>query len=257
MDTFVATPSFNKKDLEGSTLVLPTVSIGNVPQLTCDLIIHTLHLDRVGFLDDDSVLPVAGAREETGGIGVSVPIEVFQSSDHKWTVVQQRAPTEKGKKQQFLENIREFVKVHKFSQVVLLTSIDASRRIDAQINSVPFRVLGTGKSQLSEHAISLGVPQLEQVDESEEKEKESVIPSLPGSGLARHLFRKFKESGIPATILSMFALEGDNVSDSIAFVNFVNTILELKSNKDASGSWTPPKSWEYLFGTPYNAELYQ
>ncbi|KAI9028110.1 PAC2 family-domain-containing protein [Phycomyces nitens] len=254
MDTFVATPKFNIKLLEGSTLVLPTVSIGNVPQLACDLIIHTLHLERIGFLDDDSVFPVAGAREETGGIGVSVPIEVFQSQDHKWTIIQQRAPAEKGKKQQFLENIQEFVKAHKFSQVVLLTSIDASRRIDAQINSVPFRVLGTGKSALSETAISIGVPQLEHVDPNE---SETEIPSLPGSGLTRQLFRRFKQDGIPATILAMFALEGDNVSDSIAFVNFVNTLLGLKSNKDASAAWTPPKSWEYLFGTPFNAELYQ
>lgn len=34
--------------------------MGNVPQLTVDLYINTLKLPRVGYLEDDSLLPVVG-----------------------------------------------------------------------------------------------------------------------------------------------------------------------------------------------------
>ncbi|KAI7868740.1 proteasome assembly chaperone 2 [Spinellus fusiger] len=249
MDLFVGTPSYEKKYLHGSVLIMPTVSIGNVPQLTCDLLLHTLSLERVGFINDSSVVPVAGAREGKD-YGVSVPIEVvFQSSDHQWTVVQQRSPTEKGKKRQYLDNMQAFVKKYQFKQVILLTSADASCRVDAQINSIPFRVIGTGNESLVEKTLAIGVPLLEQKDTTETDAFE-----LSGSGLARPLFRRLKEINIPTTLLSMFALEGDNVSDSIAFANLINTLLNIKNSFSA---WTPPKSWEYLFGTPYNAELYQ
>ena len=38
----------------------PCVSVGNVAQLTVDLLINTLKLVRVGYLDDDSLLPLVG-----------------------------------------------------------------------------------------------------------------------------------------------------------------------------------------------------
>jgi len=46
-----------------------------VPQLACDLIIHTFKLERVGFLDDDSVMPISGVREDTDAPGTTAPIE--------------------------------------------------------------------------------------------------------------------------------------------------------------------------------------
>lgn len=46
-----------------------------MPQLASDLIIHTFKLERVGFLDDDSVMPVSGVREDTELPGSTVPIE--------------------------------------------------------------------------------------------------------------------------------------------------------------------------------------
>lgn len=39
----------------------PAVSVGNVGQLACDLLISALNARRVGFLYDDSTMPVAGS----------------------------------------------------------------------------------------------------------------------------------------------------------------------------------------------------
>ncbi|KAI8976839.1 PAC2 family-domain-containing protein [Pilobolus umbonatus] len=201
-----------------STLLLPTVSIGNVPQLVTDLIIHTLHMERVGCLDSSSVVPISGPRED--GEGVMVPLEVYQSKDKQWTCLQQRSPAIKGKRQQYIDTLSEFSS--QFKQIIIITTMDASRRVDADINGSPFR---TYEKELPE--------------------------SLPGSGLARHLYESITHK--PTQMVMMFVLEGDNAEDSMAFVQYLNTLLHI--NKD--NKWTPPKSWQYLFGTPFNADLYQ
>ncbi|KAI9366676.1 PAC2 family-domain-containing protein [Pilaira anomala] len=240
--SFVPVPNYDPSFLKESTLILPTVSIGNVPQLVSDLLIHSLKLDRIGFLDQDSLVPVSGVREDSNQVGVTVPLEVYQSKDHQWTVVQQRSPTLKGKRQEFIKEMTTFAS--QFKQVVLITSMDATRRLDSQINGPPFRVWGNGESK--DKAISLGVHLLEKNENDQEDKLE-----LPGSGLARHLYEALNTK-VPTTLLIMFALEGDNVQDSIEYGNFINTLLNLQLT-----GWTPPKSWEFLFGTPFNADLYQ
>lgn len=194
------------------------MSIGNVPQLVSDLLIHSLKLDRIGFLDQDSLVPVSGVREDSNQVGVTVPLEgkinkymisqednhhlffvVYQSKDHQWTVIQQRSPTLKGKRQEFIKEMTAFAS--QFKQVVLITSMDATRRLDSQINGPPFRVWGNGESK--DKAISLGVPLLE----NKKDEKDRL--ELPGSGLARHLYEALNTK-VPTTLLIMFALEGGN-----------------------------------------------
>ncbi|OBZ81932.1 Proteasome assembly chaperone 2 [Choanephora cucurbitarum] len=233
--TFIPVSNYDSNLLKGSKLLLPTVSIGNVPQLTFDLLVHTFKLQRVGYIDQDTLMPVSGIREDDK-TGVTVPMEVFQSKDHQWTYVQQRSPTIKGKRQAFLDQLVQFAS--QFSQVIIVTSMDASRRLDSQIRGGPFRVFGD-KSVVDQ----LGIPVLENM----------LNEDLPAAGLARHLYQQLSSS-LPTSLLVMFALEGDNVQDSIEYAHLINTVFKLQTD---ISSWTPPKSWEFLFGTPFNAELYQ
>jgi proteasome assembly chaperone 2 len=46
--------------MEGATLIIADVSLGNVGQLAADLIVTTLGMEVVAYLDDAAVLPVAG-----------------------------------------------------------------------------------------------------------------------------------------------------------------------------------------------------
>jgi proteasome assembly chaperone 2 len=97
-----------------------------------------------------------------------------------------------------------------FDRTVIVTSMDAARRLDSQINSpVPFRTLGIHLD---------GVATLE-LEEQEDK--------IPGSGLAMHLYKALKAPSLAV----MFALEGDNVQDSIEYANFLNTLLKIKLGK--------------------------
>ncbi|KAI8082974.1 PAC2 family-domain-containing protein [Halteromyces radiatus] len=261
--SFIPSASYDISLLKDSQLLLPSVSIGNVPQLTCDLIIHTLHLKRVGFISSDAVIPVVGQYEDQQAIGISVPIEVYQSKDRRWTVIQQRSPTLKGKKQSLISTLITFIASAGFSQVVILTSLDAARRLDSQISGIPFRVVGDVNT-VQDIYQTIQVPNLE-MPPTEQQQKEdidmtSTLPPMPGAGIARSLYQQLQEKKTKVIMFCMFVLEGDNVQDSVELANLLNTYYHIKS-KDTdinnSGAWTPPKSWECLFGTPFNAEIYQ
>lgn len=94
------------------------MSIANVAQLTIDLYINSLKLERVGFLNDPSVMPVAGVFESAPENGVTVALEgkntvgyhvlltifrvadlspVYQTQNRQFTFVQQRTPIFKVK----------------------------------------------------------------------------------------------------------------------------------------------------------------
>ncbi|KAF9217012.1 Proteasome assembly chaperone 2 [Podila verticillata] len=159
MNTFIASPGFDASRFQGTTLILPSVSIGNVPQLTTDLLLAALKLDRVGCIEDENVVPVLGPADrplETSvtstsasstpslSSGLSLAVEVFQSKDGKWTLIQQRSPTVAHRSGHYVENLVQFIKDSQFDQVVLLASADGARRTDNQLRSGhPVRFIGS------------------------------------------------------------------------------------------------------------------
>jgi hypothetical protein len=71
-------------DFKASTLIFPSISIGNVPQLTIDLLITTLKIPLVGYLPSPYLVPCAGTREDptdAGKSGIACPLE----GDSSWT----------------------------------------------------------------------------------------------------------------------------------------------------------------------------
>jgi len=71
-------PTAPAPEFKGSTLLIPSVSIGNVPQLTCDLLIATLKLPLVGYLHSSYIYPAVGTKEGTtvfGRGGIACPLE--------------------------------------------------------------------------------------------------------------------------------------------------------------------------------------
>lgn len=70
-------PAAAVPEFKGSTLLIPSVSIGNVPQLTCDLLIATLKLPLVGYLHSSYIYAAAGTKEGSGQGrgGIACPLE--------------------------------------------------------------------------------------------------------------------------------------------------------------------------------------
>lgn len=83
---YVSPPSSPVPDFKSSTLIIPSVSIGNVPQLAIDLLVHTLHIPLVGYLTSPYLVPCAGTREGCSAFGeggIACPLEgIFYVHNH-------------------------------------------------------------------------------------------------------------------------------------------------------------------------------
>lgn len=122
-------------DFTGHTLLLPTVSHASIPQLAVDLLLYheDLALRRVGRLDvSRNVIPFIGQAEDAAG-GLVTAMEVYTNPTLKLTVVQQRSPVLKERKRDFVEQLAEWARTAGFVQCLLLGSIDASLKTDAEL----------------------------------------------------------------------------------------------------------------------------
>jgi len=312
MNTFIASPGFDASRFQGTTLILPSVSIGNVPQLTTDLLLAALKLDRVGCIEDENVVPVLGPADrplETSATstsssstplqpsGLSLAVEVFQSKDGKWTLIQQRSPTVAHRSSHYVENLVQFIKDSQFDQVVLLASADGARRTDNQLRSGhPVRFIGSPAlnpelQSLIEHQLQIQplerIPateeeklreqptsilaervqdiQLEQTPSSSTTTPKTLlepVPRIPSGGIARRLHALCQQNEISILTLVAFAMEGDNAEDAIFLANVLNAVLKVYTPTEeqiqrGEGGWKVPKSWDSLYGNSYPQDMYQ
>ncbi|CAG8572750.1 3988_t:CDS:2 [Paraglomus occultum] len=282
MNNFVPERGFNKENFKGSCLIVPAVSIGNVPQLAVDLLITTLNLKRVGFIEDDSIVSVSGAREDT--------TEGTGSSDQQLTVIQQRAPAHKGKSHQYARNLVTFFKECHFSRIILLASADAKQRRDVQLTGDSFRILTTDNlsPDVQSRISSLDIKTLETPDVEEDYVKPQAhggYPRIVGGGMSNYLLSLCKEEKLALIVLILFAMEGgnvteDNVHDATLTANKLTSLLSeqgiqsdtcfeyafsvmrslrqdyLLLGKESTRNWISPRSWNGLFGKPFEQELY-
>ncbi|KAF9194606.1 Proteasome assembly chaperone 2 [Haplosporangium sp. Z 27] len=227
MNTFVPSPGFDPSRFKGTTLIFPSVSIGNVPQLTTDLLITTLDLNRVGSIEDENVIPVLGPADQphnsvssskasSPSSGLSLAVEVFQSNDGKWTIVQQRSPTVRHRSHHYGDNLLKFIQDSEFGQVVLLASADGARRIDIQLRSgTPIRYIPSPATPqtLIETIKGLGLEQLESFTTTEDESRQEFI------GRQEHYPTYDRPSGPAPTSVLADKIEGmelDNASSTTA-----------------------------------------
>eukprot|EP01116_Phalansterium_solitarium_P004953 TRINITY_DN1619_c0_g1_i3.p1 TRINITY_DN1619_c0_g1~~TRINITY_DN1619_c0_g1_i3.p1 ORF type:complete len:173 (-),score=5.72 TRINITY_DN1619_c0_g1_i3:367-885(-) len=117
--------------LAGTTVILPVVTIGNVGQLAIDLVMHSCGFKKLGALESDAVVPVVGRDAfSTSSPDFTTSLEVFFLASASLTVVQQRSPVVKGQTAQFVQEMWAWIEEMGFKQVIVLGSLDASRRLD-------------------------------------------------------------------------------------------------------------------------------
>ena len=100
MEFFPSSTSEPSVQLAGCTLVLPAVTVANVGQLAVDLLVSTLELPRVGYLEHASVLPCVGndpyvASAASHG-NVATSMELYGHASKSLVVMQQRSPVVPG-----------------------------------------------------------------------------------------------------------------------------------------------------------------
>ncbi|KAI9635853.1 PAC2 family-domain-containing protein [Dioszegia hungarica] len=233
-----------------STLVVPSVSLANLPQLCVDLLITSLGLKRVGWIGKgDTVAPFAGRGEQ--GEVVTGGLEVYGSAEQGLYVIQQRSPTLKSKKDEHVELLRSFAEDSKFGFVLVLTSLDAANQDDAQLlaphqhiappsTPAPSDVLDRLRSF---PALSLSLASDRPPTSDPQRSTAQYPPFLPSAGLTRRLLAALQTTSTPHGCLTVWCAEGDNREDAYALTARVLYLLDNRPEQIKE-----PRSWKGLFG---------
>ncbi|KAK9470213.1 proteasome assembly chaperone 2 [Dipodascopsis tothii] len=221
-----------------TTLILPAVSTANIPQLSVDLIVSTLHLQYEQSLDDlGTVYPFTSPSDYHPAVALSTAIQVFSRPDLGITCLQQRSPTLPGSKTKFIEDVLlPFIRAGNFSRIILLSSSDAARRLD---------VRGSRSVLLNDQDL-LGLMKSLQISEPHTS---SVTRSrLPGSGVTVPLLCALAGLYDKTTLqcLVRYAFDGDNFEDAH---QLAKDVLEILGASDTS-VLSEPKSWKGVYGKP-------
>ncbi|SPO30084.1 related to ADD66 - protein involved in 20S proteasome assembly [Ustilago trichophora] len=269
IDESKATPS-----LQGTTLIIPAVSIGSVPQLAVDLLLHhaELKLVKVGRLDPSFCFPFVGPCDTCSDQkDLTTALEVF--SNGSLTVIQQRSPVYKSHEITYISRLLSWISSFNFSETLWLTSIDAAARTDAEFSTPLLSLFPPNSSPPSTpllKSLLTSFPLFNPPSDPQESHKNTYhVPYIPASLLTRNLFHHAKNTNIAA--LLYFAAEGDTRQDAHILSNLTLHLLSSSSSSSSSSTtlqtqkhfegWnTPllkePPSWAALFGRPPTASLY-
>ncbi|KAG0262602.1 Proteasome assembly chaperone 2 [Actinomortierella ambigua] len=154
-----------------------------------DLLLSTLSLERVGCIEDENVVPVLGPSDREGSAsGLTLTIEVYQSKDGKWTLIQQRSPTVQHRSPQYTQNLLRFIQDSQFATVIVLASADGARRIDIQLAGTPVRYIGSPAlpSALVDTLQSLAIRPLETIPVDKQDQRALAAQKHGGHELYEH-----------------------------------------------------------------------
>lgn len=276
--------------LKGDTLLLPTVSVGSVPQLAFDLLVHAPEL---GLLRTARVsaskwcVPFSGPLDSLGTVpsptDITSALELHRSPTQKVTLLHQRSPVLKSQKDAFITALLDWVEKQEFSQILVVTSLDAGLRVDPEF-STPLLHWAPAHQEVSSGLVQFvtsRTPQFHPVPlpsfNNAASKDPSTTPRLPGSGLARRILDAAQKRRLatPLAALLLFAGDGDNRGDAHALAGFISTGLGVQGKEGMSHisvssfysdqaltqrsqilEFSEPASWQSLFGSRFDQSLY-
>lgn len=109
-----------KVDLNGFTLIIPSVAVGNVGQLAVDLLISSSGLRRIGSVLNSAFIPVVGPDpyNQTSN-DICTTVDVYIQEQSKIVIFQIRSLLTK-KPQEFFDDLCCFVKDQKIGKVKII-----------------------------------------------------------------------------------------------------------------------------------------
>lgn len=250
------------EDLHSYTIIVACVGVGNVPQLTCDLLIHNLKFDHIGDLNFQFVPAVVGLdpyhKPGTASHCLMTATQLYVNRKLKICILQLRSPPFQNCQKKHIQELTDFLYGLKFVKIILLSSSYATVRKDAELQSIPLQYVFSkspnhfNRKYFEESSILTLTPEL---DENHENGQSKQRYHLPGCGIANKLFEKlcsFKCFSV--CLLNYFTSEGDNSSDALCVVQHLDHFLHL--TQSAEHQWSPPISWSMLYGCDALDSLY-
>ena len=118
----------------------PSVSVGNVGQLATDVILASLKPQLVTSIYHEAILPVVGLDPlNMKSEQLMTACQLYKTDSV--AILQIRSGIVPNKREEFLNDLAKWIKLHKFAKVILLTSTSSEERLDIQIRGSPFRFL--------------------------------------------------------------------------------------------------------------------
>ncbi|WJX45527.1 hypothetical protein P8452_32401 [Trifolium repens] len=265
-----------------STLILPAVSIGNVGQLTADLLVSSMGSEKVGYLDDPYVLPCVG-NDAYGPFpqgDLALPIEAYDSPSNALTIIQQRSPVIKGMMLEFAKNMADFIAGSGKKHIIILSSLDFGKwqKVDMSSGLQIYYLSSANSNGADENCEQLGWKKLQDYDPSQkhwkylndlaegnatpedtisiedELEEENYYASLPFAAL----FSFLKAKGLKVTCLLCYCSEGDNTSDAFQLADAACKLLKPNHPNSGieGGKWRVPLSWMSVYGPPPDVSIF-
>lgn len=219
-------------DFTGYTLVIPSVSVGNVGQLAVDLLITTFNLKKVATIWHPGIIPLAAGNPYQEDDEPCTACELYGNKKLNIGVIQLRSSVEFKLALDFFDLLKTDIQNLKFSNVVILTSKFAYELHN--IESSHFFYITNSDTKF---------------------ENLNVLPMVlnemgkytaNGCGFAIKLF-EILQPMIKCTIFIKYVSEGDNRPDAIAMVNIIKKVLNIP-NDDFNIKM--PISWNHVFGNP-------
>lgn len=234
-------------DLKGYTLIIPSVAVGNVGQLACDLLISSLDMKRISSVCSPALIPVLGYDPyDLFSNNLSSCCEIYKCAAKNIAVMQVRAPLVYKYAREFLEDLIASFKGRGIKDVIILTSSFAHEK--KHIQTSPFRYLASESSAYKDKLQSKNWLKHESIDGGLQ---------IFGGGFASLLFEVCKESATPCLILYKYCSEGDNIPDAYDMVTSLTDVVPLFSGKkDLLDQLVRPVSWKLLFGRPAPSDIY-
>ncbi|KAK0531233.1 hypothetical protein OC842_003676 [Tilletia horrida] len=269
-------------------LVVPAISVGSVPQLTADLLVHhaPLSLRYVGAFDSTEwCLPYACPPDHVGGVPgsaeqatIGLPLQLYSNSNARLTVLQQRSPVLKSAKRDFVAALTRWARAAGFTALLILSSLDAALRVDSEMHIPLVHLLADTSSSSSSPLLKLlsqSFPAFQPkpipatISSSSSSSPPTALPVLPSAGATRLLLQAAASANLPAGTLLIFASEGDNRGDAHAMATMVLDLLKRAQDSadsgagagagrvfEREGAFKEPRSWLTVFGQRMDQAIY-
>ncbi|CAL1284389.1 unnamed protein product [Larinioides sclopetarius] len=238
--------------LENYTLILPSISVGNVGQLAIDLLLNNLNVKNVAHIHHPSFLPLVGPDPfDPNCTKLTTSCQLYICEEKKIALIQHRSPLILRKVPEYRTFLISFIKEHKFKRTVLLCSSFSQFFTIEDLQGVSAHYLSSSAfsddgifSQLSWKKFALPA----KVDPSE-------TSAIPGGGIAKSLLEDCEKESIPLVVLILVCSEGNNYPEAFQMVERLNNWLSLKQNGDPE-KWKMPISWTLPYGSEAPNTIY-
>lgn len=249
MFRYLTTAGAALPDLTGHTVIIPSLGVGNVGQLSVDMLIATMRLTKVATLWHPAIVPIAGpAAFDHDSDPTTSACELYTSHIQPISVLQLRSPLVPAAMDAFFGLLVEHLNGARVARLIVLTS------------SYAYEKHLIGSPTMEYLATEAYADQAKSVFENERMHcKRFGGEVIFGGGFARRLLDVAAAGDLAAVVLFKYASEGDNRPDAADMVaklingGIVDVALDVDSGMTRL---VEPSSWALLFGNSAPADLY-